>query len=149
MQIYPFVFLLHVLAATVWTGGHLVLAFTVLPRALQARDPQILLAFEARFERIGMPALVVQVVSGLWLAHTLVPDVAAWFAASSPPARLIAFKLLLLVVTVLTALDARLRIIPRLSAQTLPALARRVYLVTVVSVLFVLVGVSFRGGLLA
>lgn len=149
MQTYPLVFFLHVLAATVWTGGHLVLAFTVLPRALRARDPEVLLAFESGFERIGMPALLVQVVSGLWLAHTLVPDVAAWFTASNPPARLIACKLALLAITVLAALDARLRIIPRLSAQTLPALAHRVYLVTLVSVLFVLVGVSFRGGLLA
>ena len=34
---YGWVIFLHVLAATVWTGGHLVLATTVLPRALRER----------------------------------------------------------------------------------------------------------------
>ena len=146
---YSYVLLIHVLAATVWTGGHLVLASSVLPRALAARDPRILLDFESGFERIGMPALLIQVASGLWMAHTIQPDVSAWFAVSNPYTKLIALKILLLAITVFTALDARLRIIPRLSVETLPAMARRVILVTVVSVLFVLVGVSFRGGLLA
>ncbi|RZI43376.1 copper resistance protein CopD [Herbaspirillum sp. HC18] len=146
---FNYILLLHVLAATVWTGGHLILATTVLPRALGARDPGILLAFEGPFERVGMPALLIQVVSGLWMAYAIVPDLAAWFSFSTPPARLIAFKLALLAITVGTALDARLRVIPTLNAETLPILARRVVLVTAVSVLFVLVGVSFRGGLLS
>lgn len=146
---YSYILLLHILAATVWTGGHLVLATTVLPRALAARDPEILLAFESGFERVGMPALLIQVASGLWMAHTMLPDMRAWFSLSTPPATLIAFKLALLGITVVTALDARFRIIPKLSAETLPAMARRIAIVTTVSVLFVVVGVSFRGGLLA
>lgn len=144
---YGWVLLIHVLAATVWTGGHLVLATTVLPRALAARDPRILLDFESGYERIGMPALVLQVLTGLWMAHAMLP-LGAWFAFDTLPSRLIAFKLALLAITVLAALDARLRLIPRLSAATLPAMARRIVLVTGVSVLFVVVGVSFRGGLL-
>jgi len=146
---YSYVLLAHVLAATVWTGGHLVLAFTVLPRALAAQDPKILLDFESGFERIGMPALVVQVVSGLWMAHLLAPDFSTWITASTPQGKLIALKLALLIVTVLTGLDARFHVIPNLSASTLPAMARRIVLVTMASVGFVLVGVSFRGVLLA
>ena len=145
---YKYVLLLHILAATVWTGGHLVLAAAVLPRALRAHDPRILLDFESGFERIGMPALLVQVVTGLGMAYTLQPDVSAWVSAADTTAKLIAFKLVLLAITVAAALDARLRIIPRLSAATLPAMARRIVLVTGISVLFVVVGVSFRGGLL-
>lgn len=146
---YSYVLLIHVLGATIWAGGHLVLVSTVLPRALASRDPAILLAFESGFERIGMPALLVQVVTGAWMAYALRPDVAGWFSLSDPTSRLIALKLALLAATVLTALDARFRIIPGLSAQTLPALARRIVLVTVLAVGFVAAGVSFRGGLLA
>ncbi len=145
---YRYVFLLHVLAATVWTGGHLVLAATVLPRALRARDPRVLLDFEAGFERIGMPALLIQVATGLWMAHQMLPDGAAWLRWDTPAARLVGFKLALLAITAATAIDARFRVIPQLSAETLPAMARRIYLVTLASVLFVVVGVSFRGGLL-
>jgi putative copper export protein len=145
---FNYILLLHVLAATVWTGGHLILATTVLPRALAARDPDILLEFESAYERVGMPALLIQVVSGLWMAYAILPDLAAWFSFATPPANLITLKLALLATTVVAALDARFRLIPRLSAHTLPIMARRIALVTVVSVLFVLVGVSFRGGLL-
>jgi putative copper export protein len=146
--VYSYVLLIHVLAATIWTGGHLVLASTVLPRALSARDPAVLLSFESGFERIGMPALLVQVITGLWMAHTIRPDIADWFSLADLGSRLIALKLGLLLATLLTALDARLRIIPTLRAETLPAMGRRVVLATLLSVGFVVAGVSFRGGLL-
>jgi uncharacterized membrane protein len=43
---YASIVFLHVLGASVWVGGHLVLATSVLPRALKARKPEILLGFE-------------------------------------------------------------------------------------------------------
>ncbi len=74
---------LHVLGATVWTGGHLVLSLTVLPRALRRRNPDLLREFEARFERIGIPALAIQIVTGIWLASRLVPQVSDWFSLAT------------------------------------------------------------------
>ena len=143
---YGAILLLHVLGATVWTGGHLVLAVAVLPRALRERSPARLHEFESAYERIGIPALVVQVATGLWLAHQRVPDVGSWLAFEQPVARLVGVKLLLLAATVGLALDARLRLIPRLSERNLGALAWHIVPVTIVSVLFVVVGVSFRTG---
>ena len=143
---YGILVLLHILAAAVWTGGHLVLAATVLPSALRHRDLEFLSRFESGFERIGIPALVVQVVTGLWLAYNIIPDVGQWFQFGNPLSRLISIKLILLAVTALLALDARLRIIPRLSEHNLVSLAWHIVPVTVVSVLFVVVGVSFRTG---
>lgn len=138
--------LLHVLAATVWTGGHLVLALTILPRVLREQDPAALVRFESAYERIGIPALLIQVATGLWLAHRLVPDVSQWFAFDEPVARLVGVKLLLLATTVAFAADARLRILPKLSRENLSSLAWHILPVTLVSLLFVLVGVSFRTG---
>lgn len=143
---HGYVLLLHVLGATIWAGGHLVLALAVLPGVMRARSPEALRAFESAYEKVGMPALAVQVVTGLWLAHMLVPDVRAWFAADDLPSRVIRVKLALLAATVLVAADARLRIIPRLSPQTLPAMARRIVTVTVLAVLLVTAGVTFRTG---
>lgn len=37
---FRFVLILHVLAAAVWAGGHLVLALSVLPKAVAARDAE-------------------------------------------------------------------------------------------------------------
>ena len=143
---YHGILFLHLLAATVWTGGHLVLVTTVLPRALRARDPRILLDFEQGYEKIGMPALLIQVATGLWMAHSQAPQLAHWLSPTNPAESLVRMKLALLALTVLTALDARLRIIPNLTAATLPAMARRIALVSTVSVAFVVVGVSFRSG---
>lgn len=143
---YGVLLLLHVLAATVWTGGHLVLALTVLPRILKEKSPSELLRFESAYERIGIPALLIQVATGLWLAYRLVPDVSRWFAFDDPVARLIGAKLVLLAVTLALAADARLRIIPRLSQENLGSLAWHIVPVSVVSVLFVVIGVSFRAG---
>lgn len=76
----------------------------------------------------------------------MVPDVGQWFAFNNPLSRLIGFKLILLTITIALAIDARLRIIPKLSEKNLTSLAWHIIPVTVVSVLFVVVGVSFRTG---
>lgn len=143
---FGFILLAHILAASIWTGGHLVLALGVLPPALRERDAGAIREFEARYERIGIPALIVQVATGLWLAHRLVPDPSLWFDWSHPLGRLVAIKLSLLAITAGLAIDARLRIIPKLGEHNLRALAWHIIPVTVVSVLFVIVGVSFRTG---
>jgi len=143
---YGAVLLLHLLAATIWTGGHLVLALAVLPRVLRERAPAELRRFEAGYERIGLPALLVQVVSGLWLAHQRVPEITQWLALDEPAARPIAAKLLLLALTVLIAGHARLRVVPRLSVDTLALMAWHIVAMTVLSVLFVAAGVAFRTG---
>ena len=143
---YALMLFLHVLGATVWTGGHLVLALTWLPRVLRERSPEQLLRFEQGYERIGMPALVLQLVTGLWMAYQMVPSVAQWLSPDTPVARAIALKQVLLLCTALIAAHARLRVIPRLSADTLPLMAWHVGAVTLLSVGFVAVGVSLRFG---
>jgi putative copper export protein len=145
---YATIVFLHVLGATIWVGGHLVLALTALPRALRARDPRILLGFESGFERVGMPALVVQVLTGLWLAHNAVPRLADWFDLSNRLSLHILAKLALLALTLALAASARFRVIPRLRPETLPVLAYHIALVTLAGVLFVAVGVSIRTALL-
>lgn len=137
---------LHILAATIWTGGHLVLSLIILPKVLKHKSPEMLLDFEQGYEKIGMPALMVQVVTGLMLAHHLLPDVSLWFDMSIPLAHGIAAKLTLLGLTVLFALDARFRVIPNLSKDNLIDMALHIVPVTIISVLFVIVGVSFRTG---
>lgn len=133
---------LHVIGACIWVGGHLLLLVSYVPQALRKRAPEVIIEFERRYERIGLPALGFQVVTGLWLLwrYHLWP----FGSATSLVGPL---KLSLLGITVILALHARLRVFPRLSSATLPLLAWHIALVTVVSVLFVLVGVGWRWGL--
>ena len=138
--------ILHLLGATIWTGGHLILAIGFLPQALRDQDPKIIEAFESKYERIGIPALILQVITGLTLAYAYIPDVSKWFSFETHVATHIFIKLVLLALTVALALDARLRIIPKLSAANLTSLALHIVAVTVISVLFVAFGAGIRTG---
>lgn len=135
---------LHLLGASVWVGGHLVLLFSVLPGALRRRDVQPVRQFEQLYERVGIPALLVQIVSGLWLASRWLPH-GQWFD-SSPMAHLVQAKLVLLGFTALLGVHARLALIPKLDAQRLPQLGLHIVLITLTAVAFVWVGSGFRFG---
>ena len=134
---------LHLLGAAIWAGGHLVLALTILPRALREQRAATVSEFEASFERVGLPALAVQVVTGLWLAEHLLGAPGNWFD-DNPVAHVVQVKLGLLALTLALAVHARLRVIPRLDDETLPTLAWHIRIVTLAAVLFVLAGASIR-----
>jgi putative copper export protein len=143
---YRAIVILHVLGASIWVGGHLVLALGVLPAALRTREPSRLLQFEASFERVGIPALLTQVATGVWLARRWAPDIDRWFAPVSPAEWLVLGKLILLAATVALAAHARLRLIPRLRPEALPWLAAHIVAVTVLGVLLLVFGAGIRTG---
>ena len=143
---YGYLMLAHILGATIWTGGHIVLSLAVLPRVLKEKSPERLLEFESAFERIGKPAMLVQIITGLLLAHRLLPDVYLWLDWSNPVSRVVGMKLMLLALTILLAADAKLRVLPKLSNKNLWDMAAHIIAVTLLSVLFVIVGVSFNTG---
>ena len=124
----------------------MVLSLVILPRVLSEKSPGDLLKFESAYERIGIPALLIQVTTGVWLSYRLIPNLSHWFKFDNPINTLIGIKIILLSITVAFAIDARLRIIPNLSKDNLVSLAWHIVPVTVTSVLFVFVGVTFRTG---
>ena len=137
----------HLLAATIWTGGHLILAIGVLPKVLINRHIETLIAFESQFEKVGMPALAIQVVTGLWMAHRILPDIHSWFTLTNDISILISLKLAILLTTIIVALHARFRVIPTLQDSSLNWFAAHIFTVTALSVGFVIVGSLFRTGL--
>ena len=140
------VLILHVLAATIWTGGHIILSTLILPKALKHRDPEILLGFEEGFEKIGIPALLIQVASGLWLAWQVLPDFAQWFAFDDFTSIMVGTKLALLAATAGLALDARFRVVPHLRPETMVDMAWHVIAVTIMAIAFAGVGVTLNAG---
>lgn len=133
---------IHILAAVIWTGGHLVLALCLLPQALKKNDFSIIQQFEQRYERIGLPSLIVLVATGIYMAYVYAPD---FFALDLDDhyTRHILYKLILLALTLGLALNARLNLIPK---KKLRPLAWHIVGVTLFGVLFVLVGFSIRSG---
>ena len=133
---------IHILAATIWTGGHLILSLGFLPKALREKDFRIIEYFESRFEPIGLPALFILVVSGVYMTSYYAPDIFQlnW---QDHYTRHILIKFSLLILTLLLALHARLILIPK---KALRPLAFHIIAVTFLSILFVLVGFSARSG---
>ena len=137
---------IHLTAGSVWVGGHLVLAVSLLPEAMSKQDPDSIRGFERIYERIGLPALALQVITGLWLAYRLQADISAWVAWSDPVTLTISLKLACLAATVALAVHARLFIIPRLDAARLPMLGAHIVAVTLLALVFVWLGLAFRHG---
>ena len=146
---YSAIIAIHLIAATIWTGGHIVLFFAVLLPALKQRDHTRITAFEEHFEKVGIPALIALVITGVWMAYRQERDIAQWFSLTSAISRTVTIKLSLLLVTVILALHARLKIIPRLNEKNLNSLAAHITLVTLTAILFALTGGLHRfGGIL-
>ena len=116
-----------------------------LPNAVLKKEIGPLTQFEEKFEVVGIPALLIQVVTGIIMAINMMP-ISNWLNFSNPISRLILLKLSMLLVTFLLALDARLRVIPKLSSETINSLAWHVAAVTLISLVFVVTGLSFRFG---
>lgn len=138
------IIVLHLLGASVWVGGHLVLLLSVLPPALRRRDPRIVLRFEERYERVGIPALVIQLFTGLWLAHRFVPGIIDAFTFTDPIRVAVATKILLLLATMAIGMHARLRIIPRLTAERLTALAAHIVLINGLAIALLVLGMELH-----
>jgi len=147
---YKWILALHIISATIWAGGHLILSIGFLPKALKKRDVSIITNFESVFEGIGIPSLIIQVLTGFYLAWELTAgDISKWFDFRSFHGIHISLKLLFVILTLFLAFHARFRIIPKLKEENLISLAVLIVSVTVLAVLLVLTGVSFRvGGLL-
>jgi putative copper export protein len=146
MSVFSLLVIVHALAATLWTGGHLVLDLGVLPKALRARDAGAIRAFEETFEPLGLSALAIQVVSGLWMVGIELPGFRGLFNPANPIGVLAGVKLLLLAATVGLALHARLRLIPHLRDDNLAPLAWHIRGITALAIAFVVVGAGIRLG---
>ncbi len=145
-MLFKLLIIFHTLGATIWTGGHLVLAVTILPTALKHRDPSRIQQFEEHFEGFGLASLALQVVTGLWLTWIYFPGFQSFWAFDSFLSTYIGVKLLLLLGTMALAIHARFFIIPKLTPETLNTLAYHIVGVTTLAVLFVILGAGIRVG---
>lgn len=143
---YKILLVLHLLGSSVWVGGHLILAITILPRALKLRDPDILNQFESRYEKIGIPALLVQVATGLRLVYYYTDNVLDVFDFAYSQHTFIALKIILLSTTIVIAAHARIRLIGKLKEENMVFLAWHIITVTILGVVILFFGAGIRIG---
>lgn len=140
--------IIHILAATIWVGGHLYLIISILPGVLKSRNASKLLAFEKSFEPLGITALVLLVISGFWMMFQFGIKIGDIFSFATPIERVTSTKIILLITTVLFALSAQFRVIPSLrkSPKKLPEMAIHAVCVTLIGVAMLVLGTFVRYG---
>lgn len=138
--------IIHLMAAAIWVGGHLVLSIGFLPQALSQKDPSIITNFERSYEKIGLPALLILVITGIMLSYSYGVPVSEWFSFSNAIERVVSIKLLLLFLTLALAIHARIFIIPRLGMGNLRSMAAHIILITVIALTMMVAGTFVRFG---
>jgi putative copper export protein len=148
MAYHHLLLIFHLLAATIWLGGHLFLVALFLPKALRNNEASVILDFQAQYERIGMLSLYVLIGSGVAMALDLGIYPNQWFHFSGPIEKAVSIKILLLALTLGFALSARFFVIPRMKsgANMLGMIAIHIISVTTIAVLMLIVGSSIRFG---
>ncbi|EHQ43327.1 MULTISPECIES: CopD family protein [Myroides] len=140
--------ILHLLGATIWVGGHILLCVIILPQVWKEQAVEKLFAFESRYEWIGMPALLVMLITGVRMAYLYNVKIANWFAFETPIERVISLKLSLLIGIVILALSAQFYVLPRLKTdiKKLPLMAFHMITVTLISLAMLILGSFVRYG---
>jgi putative copper export protein len=140
--------IIHLLCASIWVGGHLLLVFGHLPQALKEKNQNIILDYERKYEPVGMTALVLLVVTGIMMAYKYGVSIEYWFHFATPIEKVVSTKLLLLLLTVLFALSAQFRVLPKLknNPDKLPEMTFHIVSVTLIGILMLVVGSFVRFG---
>ena len=142
------ILIFHLLAATIWVGGHLFLAIRILPEALKKKDASILKNFKSKFEPVGMPSLLVLLITGILMAYHYDVTFTKWFSFSNAIEKVISIKLILLFTTVLMAACAETLIFPKLKSERMFPAAFFIITVTTIAVIMLILGSLIRiGGL--
>jgi putative copper export protein len=136
----------HLLAATIWVGGHLILSLGFLPAAIRKKDPSLITNFEKHYERIGIPALLILVITGISLSYLYNIPVSNWFSFENAIEQVISLKLSLLLFTLILGIHARFFIIPTLSNKSLNKIAFHIILITLTGVTMLFAGSTVRFG---
>ena len=138
--------IIHLICASIWVGGHLFLIFRIIPKAIKEKDISGLKNFKSRFEPIGMPSLILLLVTGILMAYHYNVKISIWFSFSNAIEKVVSIKLLLLLGTFLLAMFAEFVIFPKLSENNIKKAAFPMVLVTLMAVVMLILGSFIRFG---
>jgi putative copper export protein len=143
---HQIILIIHLLAASIWVGGHLFLVLRILPAAILQKDISILSDFRAKFGKIGMPSLFILVITGIQMAYDYNVTISKWFSFSSPIEKIVSIKLLLLFTSLVLAVHAQKYIFPKLTFERMLPAIIEIIVVTIIGVTMLILGSLVRIG---
>lgn len=146
MTLHHILLIIHLIAATIWIGGHLTLSIVFLPVALRKKEPLIILNFEKKFEPLGISSLIALIITGIWMAYDFGITYQSWFYFSGSLEKVVSIKLVLLMLTFVLALYTQIYVIPNLNKYNLNKIAFSIISVTVIGLNMLILGSTIRYG---
>jgi len=126
------ILIFHLLAASVWVGGHLVLSIRYLPEAFKKKDVSVLVNFKNKFEPVGLPSLAILLVTGILMAYHYDVTFTKWFSFANGIEKVISTKLSLLFISVIMAINAQLFVFPKIKSERLFPVAFLIVTITII-----------------
>ncbi len=145
---HQIILIIHLLAATIWVGGHLILLLRYVPKAIKSNSLEELSVFRKNFEPIGMPSLFILIITGIVMAYDYNVPVNQWFAFDNSIEKIVSIKLMLLFVSLSLAFVTMKFVLPSIHKIAPFLLYFIIFLVTLIAVSMLVLGSFVRiGGL--
>ena len=144
-QIY---LIIHLLAATIWVGGHLILLLLYVPKAIKTKSLEELSIFRKNFEPVGMPSLFILIITGILMAYDYNITFEKWFLFENSIEKIVSIKLILLLISLTLAFITIKFVLPSINKISPFILYFIIFLVTTIAVTMLVLGSLVRiGGL--
>lgn len=138
--------IIHLIAATIWIGGHLILAIGFLPKAIKNKDINEIKVFKDKFELVGMPALLVLIVTGILMAYNYDVTFSKWFSFTNGIESIVSIKIILVLITFCLAIFAQFYIFPKLTKKNFYRVILLIISVTLIALAMLVLGSLVRIG---
>ena len=138
--------ILHLLAATIWVGGHLLLLLRYVPKAIKSKSLEELSAFRKNFESVGMPSLFILIITGILMAYDYNITFEKWFLFENSIEKIVSIKLILLFISLTLAFITIKFVLPSINKISPFILYFIIFLVTTIAVTMLVLGSLVRVG---
>ena len=138
--------ILHLLAATIWVGGHLLLLLRYVSKAIKSKSLEELSAFRKNFEPVGMPSLFILIITGILMAYDYNITFEKWFLFENSIEKIVSIKLILLFISLTLAFITIKFVLPSINKISPFILYFIIFLVTTIAVTMLILGSLIRVG---
>ncbi len=143
---HQIILIIHLLAATIWVGGHLILLLRYVPKAIKTKSLEELSMFRKNFEPVGMPSLFVLIVTGIIMAYDYNVTIEKWFLFENAIEKIVSIKLILLFISLTLAFITIKFVLPSIDKLSPFILYFIIFLVTIIAVTMLILGSLVRVG---
>jgi putative copper export protein len=139
--------ILHILGASIWIGGMLIMALGVLPKAKKTNDASLLKNYEGSFHILGMIALTIQFLTGFRLAMIYAGGMKGLFDFSNHAAVLFMWKLVLILATMGLFVVFKKKTLSKLDPTNVSSASAMIWVLTLLSLGLMILGLGFSRGI--